>query len=250
MLDGTNATNERPDIEESYISAAGTSTMKVEPHKRTPADLIIAAGMSTHRMGLALMRLRTEWDRSAKPIPPTAVAIEQLAASLDKEPATLEDGSGEHVKTVPNPHAGLVRDAVDGRPRYRLPLVVAKEQADRWHEHELKILLQQLKTLPAVRDGLTFWAHEQEIEEGVHLVSAVLLWWLDPTCQTCRGVKLRVVKGTGRTSSKACPACRGTGEGKLPHAGQGRKLLAYLNECKRGARVDLDGKFRHQRRRE
>jgi len=231
--------NMRADVEESYGSAVAASSLKVEPHRRTAADMVIAAGMNSHRMGLALMRLRTEWDRSAKPLPLAPATIETLAAKLPK----VEDGE----------HAGLVREVVDGEERFRLPLVVAKEQADAWYEHELKLLLQQLKTLPAVRDALIVWAEGEGLEEGVHLVVAVLLWWLDSRCPVCQGSGKKIIAGTGgRSSGKACGECRknpNPGERKVPHGGRGRKLLAYLNDCRRGARVELDGKFRHQRRR-
>lgn len=238
MLADTNTTNEKPDVEESYTSAVGASSLKVEPHRRTAADMVIAAGMNPHRVGLALMRLRTEWDKSAKPLPPTAEAIERLAAQLPR----VEAG----------PHAGLVREKLaSGEERFRLPLVVAKEQADAWHQHELKLLLQQLKTLPEVRDALVFWAEAEGLEEGLHLVVAVLLWWLDPRCPVCQGSGKKIVAGTGGRAKGACGECRknpNPGERKVPHGGRGRKLLAYLNDCRRGARIGLDGKFRHQRR--
>jgi hypothetical protein len=238
MLADANTTNERPDVEESYGSAVSASSLKVEPHRRTAADMVIAAGMNSHRMGLALMRLRTEWDRSAKPLPLAPAAIERLAAQLPR----VEAGQ----------HAGMVREKLmGGEERFRLPLVVAKEQADAWHAHELGLLLQQLKTLPAVRAGLVHWAAEQELEDGVHVVTAVLLWWLDPACAACGGTGKNIIPGTGGRSKKACGECRknpNPGERKVPHGGLGRKVLAYLNECRRGARVELDGKFRHQRR--
>lgn len=239
MYAGDNLGAEKPDVEESYTSAVGASSLKVEPHRRTAADMVIAAGMSAHRMGLALMRLRTEWDRSAKPVPLAPADIERLASTLPKVPANM-------------PHAGMVAQTIDGKVTHRLPLVVAKEQADAWHEHELKLLLQQLKTLPTVRAGLVHWTQEQGMEEGLHLVVAVLLWWLEPACHACAGTGKHVIAGTGGRSKKACGECRknpNPGERKVPHGGRGRKLLAYLNDCRRGARVDLDGKFRHQRRR-
>ena len=57
------ATTEAPDIEEQYISAGDSSNLRVEAERRSDADILIAAGWSNSRLGLALMRLQTKPDR-------------------------------------------------------------------------------------------------------------------------------------------------------------------------------------------
>lgn len=256
MFDGTDNDDRKPEIEEQYATAVGSSNLRVgnDPSIRTPGDLIAAAGMNKHRMGLALRRLMTEWDRSPKPEPFTPAQVEKLARSLPTEPATVKHPLfGPMPKPPrPNPHAGLVHEEAGGRDRFRTPMEVAQEMAAAWHAHEHVLLLLSLRSLPTIRAALVSEAEARGWAEpgaGVHLVAAVLEWWLCPNCPTCSGRKLRVVAGTGRTGSKACSACKGSGERKLPHGWQGRRLLSYMNECRTAAARDLsEGSFAHQRK--
>lgn len=223
-------TNARAGVQESYSSAVGTSNLRVTTDRRTPADMILAAGMNRQRTGTALMRLLSEWDRASKPIPPTGAAIEALASTLDKEPS------------------GLVAETVDGEVRYRTPAAVAADRAAEWHLHELKLLMQGLKTLGTVRDALHFYLTAEGVEDPGYVVAAVLQWWLSPSCPVCHGVGERIVKGTNRTSGIACGTCRGKKERKVPHGMRGRKLLTYINECLKWARDGLQGKFKPEKR--
>lgn len=206
-------------IGEQYMTAVGTSSLKVDLERRTVADQVIAAGMNPHRLGMALRRLMAEWDGKAKPQPMTAQMIEALAASLDRVPAGKEN-------------AGLVRQDKDGKILYRTPPAVAADQAQDWHTHELGLLFMGLKTLPMVRDALVHWADEQEIEGGVHVAAAVLQWWLSPKCPVCKGLGFKVEEGTNRKSGKACryKHCAG-GELRLPHQAAGRRMLALIRSA-------------------
>lgn len=58
--------DDRPTIDESYISANHTSNLRVVADKRCSADILIAAGWSDTRIGSALLRLASEWDGAAK----------------------------------------------------------------------------------------------------------------------------------------------------------------------------------------
>jgi len=61
-------TNEdRPGIEEQYSQACTSSNLRVEADKRSPADVLIASGMSHSRIGGALMRLRSEYGSDSVP---------------------------------------------------------------------------------------------------------------------------------------------------------------------------------------
>jgi len=55
---------EQMTTEERYTSAIPASSLKFEAHKQGQADVIAAAGMSRSRVGAALLRLHTEWDRA------------------------------------------------------------------------------------------------------------------------------------------------------------------------------------------
>lgn len=217
--------NPPPGVDERYASAIGTSNLRVEGERRTPADMVIAAGMNPHRLGMALRRLATEWDAVGKPPPPNAQNIEAMAAKYPRIPGT-----------------GLV----ELRGEQMTPAAAARREADDWYAHELGLLFQRLKTLPEVRAALVHWASAREIEDSVHVVGAVLQWWLHKTCPVCHGVKKRVVQGTGRTSSKDCHKCKGTGEAKVPRGWAGRKMLGYMNESMRAASAGLRQKFNHK----
>jgi hypothetical protein len=105
--------NEKPQVGEVYAAACGSSNLQVgnDSTIRTPGDIVAAAGMNKHRTGLALMRLRTEWDRSAKPKAMTAAQIEALAQRSrpsSRAPALMQGSCARRVyrwRAVP-PAAG------------------------------------------------------------------------------------------------------------------------------------------------
>lgn len=210
-----------PCIQEQYATAVGSSNLRVlnDANRRNIADLIIAAGMNPHRLGLALRRLATEWDSVGKPLAMSAESIEAMAAKYPR----IEGTGLVLVKTI-HRSGKVIEERL-------LPLVAAKREADAWHASELALLFQRLKTLPEVRGALVHWAEARQIEGAVHVVGALIQWWLSPKCVVCHGVMKRVVLGTGRTSSKNCRECRGTGEARVPHGSVGRKLLGHIREC-------------------
>lgn len=259
MYEGTSGEEPRMTIEESYSYSTAASNLRVEADRRGAADVIIAAGMNPHELGMALDRLRAEWDRTAKPPPPPADKIEALAATLATEPKRIHTGrvddKGAPVLEV-NPTGGLVREILrldDGEEvvLYRTPLAVAREVAQTWQEQDNKLALQRLKTLPAVRAMLLRWCKDQGFEDGPHLTAAVLLWWLAPKCQTCGGTALKPREQGNRRLEKPCTDCRANpipGERKVPHGWRGRRMVTLLNECQRNANRSLDAKFRPPRK--
>lgn len=84
MLDNN---DNRRDVEEQYISAGNTSNMRVEADRKTGADVMIAAGWSQSRVGLALLRLHSEWDGAAKQTTMTATDFMLLLGKLKSLPA-------------------------------------------------------------------------------------------------------------------------------------------------------------------
>ncbi len=66
------ATTEALSVEEQYVNANNSSNLRVEADRRSDADILIAAGWSASRLGSALIRLHTEYDRTA--LPPGKVA--------------------------------------------------------------------------------------------------------------------------------------------------------------------------------
>jgi hypothetical protein len=219
----------KPTIDESYTTAIGASNLRHDPQRPGAVNIIIAAGINPHRLGLALLRLRTEWDCSAKPSRPT---LEQLRAMASTYPREL--GGMVLIPSDKKPEPGKEQEM-----RLVTPMAAAQREANSWYAGELSGLFQRLKSLPMVRDALIHWATEQGIEGAPHVVAAVLLWWLDSRCPVCHGVRLRVVEGTGRTSSKACNECKGEGEAKVPHGFLGRKVVSYMGHCRGSATSHL-----------
>lgn len=54
-------------FEEAYSTAVTSTDLRVNLGRLGDADVLIAAGWSPARVGGALLRLRSEWDRSARP---------------------------------------------------------------------------------------------------------------------------------------------------------------------------------------
>lgn len=229
--------NAPPTIDESYTTAIGSSNLKHDPDRPGAVNIIIAAGINPHRLGLALLRLRTEWDASAKPQAPTVDQLRALASTYRKEKSGLV-----LVQSLKLPEPGQPRAMEEVTP-----MVAAQREADAWFENEQRALLQRLKTLPMVRDALIHWAVAEGIEGAPHVVAAVVLWWLNNKCPACKGVMKKVVEGTGRTSGKACSKCKGRGETLVPHGFLGRKVASYMGHCRGNAAKDLQStRWRHR----
>lgn len=265
-------------IDEAYQGAVGSSNLRVgnDHTLSTPGDMVAAAGMNKHRTGLAALRLRTEWGSAARPSPPTADEITRHARNLATEGAMLRIGveltaeqieraKADHqlepgkvkgvrwytVLEIPNPHAGKVRIEYADRVEYQLPLKVARRERWRWYEHEVKLALMTMRTLPILRTALMHHGKAQELDWSEDLVADVLLWWLDPKCRECGGNREEVVAGTGRTNGRVCFACKGTGkarQGEPPSGRRGMKVAAHLNACLQAARHELSEGSRRLRR--
>lgn len=247
-------TDPRAGIEERYTSAISATDLRVESHKHKPVDEIIAAGWGPVHLGAALLRLHSEWDGAQRPLKPTEDAVRQLAASYKREPLTIN--------REPNPHAGLVReerkehknDAVR-EVRYRLPLELAREQVAAWYQHELGMLMHELKQLPQVRDQVVLWCATEGITGGVwqreqhtveDKVAQVLTWWLHHTCPMCDGQKWELIPGTRHCSNRTCKACHGSGRLEQPQGRHGRAILEFLDDCAAAARADIKVRFQSQ----
>lgn len=130
--------SDRPDIEEMYQSASNTSNLKVEAERRGAGDVLIAAGWSASRVGMALLRLHSEWDGSEKPPKPTKESVRALVGTYQRALP------GEELKK--------------GQKPKRLTAAEAQHHAATWYAHEVAMLLGKLKALPAVREQLTLQA--------------------------------------------------------------------------------------------
>jgi hypothetical protein len=231
MLD----TGERAGIEERFETACNASSLKVEAEKGGAADLMIAAGWSDSRVGMALLRLHSEWDGSAKPKRATEAMIAAIAERLkaDDEAARTRWGP-------PNPKA----------PKPGNPMVRARSESVAWYRRELRLLAQSLKSRASVLEQLTHWAILRGIDPLV--VGPAVLHWLAPTCTVCDGHGHRKVQEdvllNGRSlkdpklSPKQCHACQGTGNAHAPE-GSGR-VLTHIDYVVQVARQSMKKRLR------
>lgn len=251
MLDGN--TEDRPTIRESYASAISTGNTRLQPHRTTQADLIAAAGMNPNRMGMALMRLSSEWNSGAVPKPTNAPDVKELARQI------AEHRFREWVQSQPpmtrerieELHAQNAIHSEDMRLAHEEARVLAARSVD-WNLEENKLRFQRLKTLGTVRAGLAYWVHEKGWEGGEHLVAAVLRHYLSPNCPACNGSGLQMVPGTlGREAKKRCRKCENNevrGKRNVPHGGRGKRLLDHMQTCVTTAARDLrQGAYRLHR---
>lgn len=204
----TETINCRPGTEEVYARAGTTSNLRVQAERAGSADVLIAAGWSPSRIGMALLRLHTEWDAAGKPRKPGKTAIEVLALTLP-----------------------LSR----GRP----DVVRAAVLANGWYLHELHEVVGRLKMLPDVRRELVLQAEKWGIEDSADVAPAAIMYWLDQTCRTCSGLKWMLIPGAPALSNRHCRACHGSGVASVPHGQAGRRLCNFLDDCVSRAQQSL-----------
>lgn len=210
-------TEDRKTIEESYESATHATSLKVESETRGSADMLIAAGWSDARLGMALMRLHSEYEGSAKPKMPDARAIERIAGLM-------------------------VTNVITKKEAYSL----AREQAQKWYANELSLFRLKLKTVPEVSHQLYLRAERRGTP--VEAVGPSLAWWLDQKCVPCGGLGKTTIPGTPALSAHNCPACRGSGKKHQPHGENGRWLTNLMDSSVNSARKSLKGRFVHQQK--
>jgi len=201
-------------VEEAYTSAGNSSDLRVQGDTTSDADLMIAAGWSPSRVGMALLRLHSEWDKAEKPRRPTVAAIETLA---DAMPRALQRAE---------------RTAM------------ARRQANDWYMAEMAKLVGKLTSLPSVRVQLTSYVPRWGIVEASAKVPAIIAYWLDQTCPHCHGCKVVAVPGHRAANTKACKACGGTGIAPVPHGQDGRRVANYMDDCVSRARQSLKNRLR------
>lgn len=246
--------NEAPrSMQESYASAVSEGRSRVQEHRTTSADLIAAAGMNQHRMGMALMRLVSEWNSGAVPRQGEVPDLKALAQRMADERFEREVGNSPKMspeRRAAFQAANVVEKADMEMARAELRRLEA--QATDWQIEEHKLRFQRLKTLPSIRVGLLHWVAAKGWDDGERLVSSVLRYFLSPKCPSCGGSGVRDFAGNNRRGAgKPCRACEGNtvrGELNVPGHGRGKALLQYLRQCTGQAASDLRTTTHRERR--
>lgn len=223
----------KPNTEEQYGNATHASNLRVQAERGGSADMLIAAGWSASRISAGLIRVHTEWEGTAKPTRKGRDAIKALADTYKKG----EDGKVQF----------------DAETRL-LPMDAAYRTAHEWYLQEMKLVFQQLKTLPEVRQQLIFWAMQKEMADPAKRVAEVLSWWLDHRCPICQGRGKESIIGTPSLSHKDCRACKGTGETRIPaqyddsnYLRESKKLLRYIHDCVKTAQSSIRSRLQPMR---
>jgi len=221
--------NPPPTIEERYMTATNTSTLKMELDRPNIADVLVAAGWNRARFGSALLRLQSEWDSTAKPRRLSEAAERILAKKVPRiVPLVLsEQGLRER---------GL-RDHF--QPDVAAREKAARHQADEWFKQELGLQLMRLKTLPEARDMLAEFGILHNIHSAHVKAARAIAWWLDHTCPVCGGRQYQLIPGTNRKSNRLCEECDGRGEVLIPHGYDGRRMVGEIESSVNAARCGL-----------
>lgn len=211
-------------VEEAYTTAGNSSNLRHDPDRPGSVDILIAAGLSDSRLGMALLRLHSEWDKAEKPRKPTPAAVNALAAVM---PSTVRlDGGGVSILTKSQRHE------------------MARHRAQTWYLGEMATLVGKLRSLAGVRHALVSYVPLWGIEDAVTKVPSIVAYWLDQTCTHCHGLKFLPAPGAPALSTKACRACDGTGVARVPHGSDGRRIANYIDDCVSRARDSLRKKLR------
>jgi hypothetical protein len=209
-------TANRPDTTEQYQTATNTSNLKVDVNRRGAADVMISAGWSSSRLGMALLRLHSEWDSAAKPRRPAEAQISAIAERLKRDDE---------------------RDRLNSRPlSSRTPWLRARAEADAWYANELRILAVSLRSRAAVWEQLGIWSQHKGISPET--VAEALLHWLDPTCPVCEGHGFKKVPGQPSLSARRCEHDRCAG-GRLMPSFRCFVVLDHIENCTVAARTSL-----------
>jgi hypothetical protein len=209
-----------PDVSERYESASCTSDLTVgggmipKDHRAGQGDVVAAAGLAGGRlkpdgkggyillppndasMGMALLRLHSEWAASAKPRRIGPEVVDKLAEDIRRQDKQDRDTADRH-----NTRYSAPRPAQDR----------AQEQSQRWYTNEMRLLATRLKSRHDALEQLTMWAAVKGI--GSDTTAEALLHWLDPTCHVCNGLGVRHVE---HQASRTCNKCHGVGEKDRP----------------------------------
>ncbi len=226
-----------PCVGERYAGAVSTSNLTAPPEFRpTDAYVLVASGLGRKSIGGWLMRLQTEWERTAKPQRAKPPTVAEYVAKLPH--IVLREENGRSVRG-PN---------VEKAKRMHEEAVKAIPQ---WHDAEIRMLKNRMRDMPQVRDHLCTWlygeafvnlrddlaafpdrkAEHPDFAKAEAMVAETILYWLDDTCQTCHGKRWQLVPNTNRLSNRKCPACAGTGIQREPKSMTRLLMLDYMRQC-------------------
>lgn len=200
-------TSDRPGLDEQYISATTTSDLTLNPDRICSATHLIAAALSSNRMGDALNHLRAEWDKA------------------DKPPNTTEADAAFRAQLI----FSVLGRGHKGKPdlkRARVEAIVS-------HASALRAIYLRLPGRALAMEILKEWAAFRGID--VDLLSPALYHWLNPACPVCDG-RGKVKLPDAPVLGKDCHHCAGSG--KWPRPLGAERIESFLKGCVSKARQE------------
>jgi hypothetical protein len=204
-VDDTRAT-----IGEAYGVATHSSNLRVDLEKRTPVDLIWAAGAVAgdgpdggHDLGVLMLRLHNEFDAARGAL----MRVDQEMPRYLRAAVALDKRSAAWHPPLRSSKEALQADADNLRR-------IAKRRA----VSESMLVLMDLKTIRPARQALYAYtltmAAQQNFREAPQilerLANRVLDVLLDPACHTCWGTG-QIGSGYNNETMRECDTCGGSG---------------------------------------
>lgn len=209
--------------------------MVPKDHRRTAADMVAAAGYaagvdchgpSPTRLGMALLRLHSEWTACARPKRVGREVVESLADAI-----RLSD-----IRAKESARLRGVAFAEPGSPFGR-----ANAEVQGWYTNELRLLALRLKSRAEVIGQLIAWGALKGIDPEV--VTTALAFWMDDTCHHCHGHGLTF---TDFQAAKRCKPCEGTGK-TLERTQAVDRVLRHIDYALGMARGQLRERLKNSR---
>lgn len=198
-------------IEERYVTAVGASHLDARAFHGKGLELIMAAGVSGHEMGITFLRLAAEWHRVSGDLHAARRFVSPLWAQAEEEGSSL--GVGPFAQPGPTRQMLFERNAAhDERERAkaaRLTAVGKLPSLDRANE-----LLHSWLRKPHRGRKAPVMKGKDQVESTVR---AVLFTWLDPTCDSCAGTGK---SGRYGAEQNPCRTCRGSGRRTVQELGR------------------------------
>lgn len=213
--------------DELYQSAIASRNLGVDPDSRGDADAIMAAAWSDSEAGACLLRLQAEWEAGQKPRRPTPEQVTAIVAAMNRSIAAKPNAEIEGSETAP-PKVFTAAEAI--------------ETALGWYSNELQLFFMKLRSRRPALLQLGAWADRTGHDKG--MVSAVLYWWLAPTCAACGGHGYTKAPGAPRLSANVCGSCKGSTHKPIPHGKQGRALATHFDSLAQCAKASMGRKLK------
>lgn len=193
--------HDRPTLGESYGIATTTSNLRVDLERRTPADLILAAGMlpKEHRLGVLLLRLRAEHDGVVSEIQHADEFGRQREHEAAKAAKITKDANGE-------PFDGMsLAKAIRKRSHQEVMTARVIALGKLGTLDEAVLAVGAFACIQATK--LRFMKSDQVARK---IAGRVIDVWLDPLCSHCDGTTL---EGSAYRGEKVTPCrhCNATG---------------------------------------